>query len=280
MKCQLSIQEKLKDLRVEKGLSLEELAAETGLSKSALGSYETNDHKDISHTAIIALAKFYGVSTDYLLGLSENRNECSSDISELKLDDDAIGILKSGTINNRLLCEIIKHPDFWKFMSDTEIYVDSLAEMQIRNLNSFVALMRSKIRMRDQIPDSEHYLRTLKACEIDEDDYFSRRIFEDISAIAKDIKQSHRRDTETGDENNPLTDVIDVVKEFAMATDPMKATLSTLSKQLGNICSISAALPLSFAPLTTPQARNSYVVFRTSANSRIRLSFISPWSFS
>ena len=40
MKCQLSIQEKLKDLSVEKGLSLEELAAETGLSKSALGSYE------------------------------------------------------------------------------------------------------------------------------------------------------------------------------------------------------------------------------------------------
>ena len=69
--------------------------------------------------------------------------------------------------------------------------------------------------------------------DTDEDDYFSRRIFEDISAIAKDIKQSHHRDTETGDENNPLTDVIDVVKEFAMATDPMKATLSTLSKQLG-----------------------------------------------
>lgn len=72
-------------------------------------------------------------------------------------------------------------------MSDMEIYVDSLAEMQIRNLNSFVALIRSKIQMRDQIPDSEHYLRTLKACEIDEDDYFSRRIFEDISAIVKDI---------------------------------------------------------------------------------------------
>ena len=233
MKCQLSIQEKLKDLRVEKGLSLEELAAETGLSKSALGSYETNDHKDISHTAIIALAQFHGVSADYLLGLSENRDECSSDISELKLDDDAIGILKSGTINNRLLCEIIKHPDFWKFMSDMEIYVDSLAEMQIRNLNSFVALIRSKILMRDQIPDSEHYLRTLKACEIDEGDYFSRLICEDITSIAKDIKESHRRDAETGDENNPLTDVIDVVKEFAMATDPMKATLSTLSKQLG-----------------------------------------------
>ena len=67
-------------------------------------------------------------------------------------------------------------PDFWKFMSDMEIYVDSLAEMQIRNLNSFVTPMRSKIRMRDQIPDSEHYLRTLKVCEIDEDDYFPAHV--------------------------------------------------------------------------------------------------------
>ena len=233
MKCTLSIQEKLKDLRVGKGLSLEELARETGLSKSALGSYESNDYKDISHTAIISLAKYYGVSTDYLLGLTENIEEVSSTISELKLDDETVKILKSGTINNRLLCEIIKHPDFWKFMSDTEIYIDSLAEMQIRNLNSFVALMRNKILLRDEISDSDHYLQTLKSCEIEEDEYFSRLISEDITAIAKDIKESHRWDTDTGDENNPLEDVINIVKEYAIATDPMKATLSTLSKQLG-----------------------------------------------
>ena len=233
MKCALSIQEKLKDLRVEKGLSLEELALRTGLSKSALGSYESNEYKEISHTAIITLARFYEVSTDYLLGLSENKKESSSDLAELKLDDDTVEFLRSGTINNRLLCEIIKHPAFWKFMSDTEIYIDSLASMQIHNLNSFVALMRSKIQLRDQIPDTEHYIRTLKACEVDEDDYFSRLICEDITEIAKDIKESHHRDAETGDANNPLTDVIDVVKEYATATDPMKATLTTLSKQLG-----------------------------------------------
>lgn len=233
MKCSLSIQEKLKDLRIAKGLSLEELAKATGLSRSALGSYESNDYKDISHTAIIALAKFYGVSTDYILGLTENIKDVPSSVSELKLDDETIDILKSGTINNRLLCEIIKHPDFWKFISDTEIYIDSLAEMQIRNLNSFVALMRNKIRQQEGISDSEHYMQTLKACEIDEDDYFSRLICEDIAAITKDIKKSHRRDLETGDENNPLNDIFDVVKEYAAATDPMKATLTTLSKQLG-----------------------------------------------
>ncbi|MFQ9639275.1 MAG: helix-turn-helix domain-containing protein, partial [Eisenbergiella sp.] len=64
----LTIQERLKDLRVERGLTLEQLAEQTHLSKSALGSYEAADFKDISPYAIIKLAKFYGVTADYLLG--------------------------------------------------------------------------------------------------------------------------------------------------------------------------------------------------------------------
>ena len=40
MKTRISVQERLKDLRVERGLNLEELAQETGISKAALGSYE------------------------------------------------------------------------------------------------------------------------------------------------------------------------------------------------------------------------------------------------
>ena len=37
MQMKLTIQERLKDLRVERGLTLEQLAEQTGLSKSALG---------------------------------------------------------------------------------------------------------------------------------------------------------------------------------------------------------------------------------------------------
>ena len=39
-----TIQERLKDLRLNKGLKLEELAEQTGISKSALGSYEKDDY--------------------------------------------------------------------------------------------------------------------------------------------------------------------------------------------------------------------------------------------
>ena len=49
MYTKLSIPERLKDLRVvDKHLTLEQLAEKTGLSRSALGKYESDDYKDIS----------------------------------------------------------------------------------------------------------------------------------------------------------------------------------------------------------------------------------------
>ena len=92
----LTIQERLKDLRVERGLTLEQLAEQTHLSKSALGSYEAEDFKDISHYALIKLAKFYSVTADYLLGLSETKNHPNADLADLRVSDDMIELLKSG----------------------------------------------------------------------------------------------------------------------------------------------------------------------------------------
>lgn len=93
MNTTLAIQEKLKDLRVEHGLTLEQLADQTGLSKSALGKYENDDYKDISPFAIVTLAKFYHVTTDYLLGVSEQKNHSDTELSALQLSDDAIDVL-------------------------------------------------------------------------------------------------------------------------------------------------------------------------------------------
>ena len=60
MKQKMTIQERLKDLRLERHLKLEELATATGISKSALGSYENEEYKEISHGSLVTLAKFYG----------------------------------------------------------------------------------------------------------------------------------------------------------------------------------------------------------------------------
>ena len=99
MQVKLTIQERLKDLRVERGLTLEQLAEQTGLSKSALGKYEADDFKDISPFSIITLAKFYGVSTDYLLGMTETKNHPDTELDALHLGDDAIEVLRLSLIH-------------------------------------------------------------------------------------------------------------------------------------------------------------------------------------
>ena len=78
MKGATSIQERLWELRKDKGLNLEELSELTGISKSALGRYEKEDYKEINHGNLITLADFYGVSVDYLLCRTENREQINT----------------------------------------------------------------------------------------------------------------------------------------------------------------------------------------------------------
>ena len=92
-----SIPERLKALRVvDKHLTREQLAEHTGLAKSALRKYKSDDYKDISPFAIATLAEFYGVSTDYLMGLSENKNHPNTELQALHLSDDIVTLLSSG----------------------------------------------------------------------------------------------------------------------------------------------------------------------------------------
>ena len=60
----------LKDLRLEKKLTLEKLAALTGISYSALQSYEAN-RVAATYPVIITLAKFFHVTCGQLLGTEE-----------------------------------------------------------------------------------------------------------------------------------------------------------------------------------------------------------------
>lgn len=59
--------ERLKELRIECGLSQTALAQEVGLSRSAIGYYESGLRVP-SAEVIIKLARFFNVTTDYLLG--------------------------------------------------------------------------------------------------------------------------------------------------------------------------------------------------------------------
>ena len=164
MKCKLSIQEKLKDLRIEKGLSLQELSEQTGISRASLGNYETDDYKKITHKAIVTLAKFYGVTSDYLLGLTENREQHRVPVDDLGLDDE------------------------------------------------------------------DYYMKTLATASISEDNYFNNLLGNDIVKIAKDLRDAHSKDAETGDATTPVDDILDSFEELKTADNATQAQMIMYSK--------------------------------------------------
>ena len=200
MEAKLTIQERLKDLRVvDWGLSLEQLAEQTGLSKSALGKYESEDFKDISPFAIVTLAKFYGVSTDYLLGLAENKNPANAELQALHLRDDAVDAIQDGKYNKRLLSELLVHDKFQQLMVDAEVYVDRIADSRINDMNAMLEAVRQQIIQQCTVEDGDLHTRTLALAQIQTAEYFKQVLSDDLISILSDIREAHKQDATTAD---------------------------------------------------------------------------------
>ena len=189
----LTMQERIEDLRKEKSLTLEQLAEQTGLSRSALANYETNEFKDISHYAVVKLAKFYGVTADYLLGLTETKGISNVDASSLHLSDELIEMLRSEQLNVAMLNEIAVQPGFEKLLIDLEIYVNGLASDSVQALNAYVDTVREKI-IADHHPERHDLdVRIIEALKISEDGYFCSRVHSDIDSIMQEIKGAREK---------------------------------------------------------------------------------------
>lgn len=207
MQVKLTIGERLKDLRVERKLTLEQLADEVGISKSALGKYESDNGKDISPYSISLLADYYGVSSDYLMGRAETKNHPNTALHELHLSDDAIDVLKTENFNHRLLSEMICHKNFQTLMLDAEIYVDRIADMRIHDMNAVLEAVRHMTLAKHKGEGEDLHLRTLAVAQVQEEEYFGHVVSKDMAAILHDIRDAHKTDSTTADQTSAAAQV-------------------------------------------------------------------------
>ena len=62
----------IRALRLDRGLTQREVAELLGICQTGYSKYETGEN-DIPTQVLIQLARFYGTSVDYILGLSDIR---------------------------------------------------------------------------------------------------------------------------------------------------------------------------------------------------------------
>ena len=70
MEHEVIFAKRVQHLRIERGLKQKDLGEEIGLSQKAISTIE-NGARTTTIEKLILLAKFFGVSTDYLLGLKD-----------------------------------------------------------------------------------------------------------------------------------------------------------------------------------------------------------------
>ena len=75
---------RLRELRLERGLLQSDIAKIVGKKDRIIGFYETGE-RDPSTETVIKLAEFFNVSTDYLLGKSDVRNPEKVDIDDIDI---------------------------------------------------------------------------------------------------------------------------------------------------------------------------------------------------
>ena len=63
---------RIRDLREDQDLNQTKIAKMLGMSQTGYSKYETGEN-DIPTTILIKLARFYGTSVDYILGLTNER---------------------------------------------------------------------------------------------------------------------------------------------------------------------------------------------------------------
>lgn len=94
----------IKELRKEKGLTQDQLASLLNLKRSTIAGYETN-RKQPDNATLIAIADFFNVSLDFLLGRVENKSiqpNYYPDFRYITVDDD-LAPLVSDFVNRKEL---------------------------------------------------------------------------------------------------------------------------------------------------------------------------------
>lgn len=67
-----TFQDRIKQLRTEKGITQQDLSDKLGITKSILSKYE-NGHREPGREILNSLADFFDVSVDYLLGRTDRK---------------------------------------------------------------------------------------------------------------------------------------------------------------------------------------------------------------
>ena len=184
---------RLLDLCKSRKISQSQLAGVIGVDRSALSRFFNGKTDSLSHEYVIAIANYFNVTTDFLLGETDDPGRINYDIGELGLTVKAAECLYTRKVDPVVLCKLLEHERCGELMHEIGLYLDETMAAGIAAQNQLFNSLSNLLRGHaaehpEDKPAAEDAAQTVLAMR--QPLYTERdRILSDVDQMLVDIKR-------------------------------------------------------------------------------------------
>jgi len=107
----MKMSEMIRSLRIENGLTQEELAFKLGLQKSAIAKYESGKVENIKRSIIQEMANIFSVSPSELMGWQEEEKTADALVLVMESEQLQLVVEKSSNLSDKSIKRLMKYID-------------------------------------------------------------------------------------------------------------------------------------------------------------------------
>lgn len=237
--------ERISDLCNGRHISQKELAKRIGVSAPQLSRIVSGETKTINSDLLIAVAKEFRVSTDYILGLSEVSARKSYDIFEIGFSEGAARGLVTGAMDMDILNRLLEHKNFPKLTNLIRIYFKDTAARGIMTRNQIIDMATASLSdFVKEHPDKQAEVRKdlqfMSAQKLGKHEAEIEKIKSIFLSILRDIK----KDIDSGKqpEKTATAAMIQAIQEEIRERDPKTLTKDEVTEIVVNQLGLVAPL--------------------------------------
>ena len=187
--------DRIRDMCKRRNITQVELAQAIGMDRSTLSRVMSEKTSKLSSQNLVAIANYFEVSTDFLLGLTDIPSRNNHDIEQLGLSVEAAANLYQGKVNRSVVCQLLENQKFAELTRQIALYQEGVlasgvaAQNQMYNSMSSLMLEHGQTNPED-MPAVREAVQEVQALKrpiyADEADHITRNFRQILAEMKQD----------------------------------------------------------------------------------------------